>query len=83
MSESEQSEKTTVWVLIRWDAIENVPLAQQLTVKEILPTKAEADAEARRLNELVEQKERHVFPVQYFVKPGKYFTHGRNVQKKY
>ena len=79
MTSQDRPAKIVVWVVWRWTNWEELPIERRTTVKEILPTEEEADAEAARLNELAANRD----DTWYFVQPGRYYPDGRGVEKGY
>ena len=79
MSSHNRPAKIVVWVVWRWTDWAELLLQRRITVKEILPTKEEADSEAGRLNELVADRD----DTRYFVAPGRYYPDGRGVEQGY
>lgn len=78
VSESQLAKNQTVWAVVRYEAYERVGVEDQISIREVLPTSEEADAEAARLNQLkAEGKTR------YFVKGAKYFPEGRGAKADY
>ena len=75
-AEAELSDKVAVYAVLRFDLFlgENVPLPEIVTVKEIVPSPEEAEAEVRRLNASVDPAR-----VVYAWQPTRYFPSGRRV----
>jgi hypothetical protein len=67
--------KLEVYAVVRIDVFlgPDARLEEMVTVKEVLPTVAEAESEVGRLNALVEQRD-----VRYVVQPTRYYPSGRN-----
>ena len=65
------AEKLQVFAVMRWDS-EMSNSKDAFTVKEVLPTQVEAEAEVERLNKLNEPKGAH-----YFWQATRYFPGGR------
>lgn len=63
--------KVQVFAVIRIDSYISV-LQDSITIKEILPTQAEAEAEVQRLNKLNAEKDSR-----YFWQTTRYFPYGR------
>jgi hypothetical protein len=63
-------EKIQVYAVVRIDG--DYPVANAVTVKEILPTMEEASLEVQRLNKLNEEK-----GAKYFAQTTRYFPSGR------
>lgn len=79
-SESQLARKQPVFAVVRVDRFHSdaVALANRITIKEILPTIEEADAEVARLQRL-----RPSSDIEYFVAGGNWFPDGRGVQIEY
>ena len=70
--------KIAVWVVVRFNRDAETPdfIA---TVKEVLPSKEEAEREAARLNRLVSKKPH----IQYFAQPTRFYPEGRGTREAY
>ena len=79
-SHSQQARKQPVYAVVRMDhfAHGGVDISHRITIKEILPTAEEADAEVERLQALKPRDE-----VEYFVAGGNWFPDGRRVRADY
>lgn len=67
-------DRAEVYAVVRFDGFigQEVPPELALTIKEVLPTLEEAQREARRLNDLVTDKN-----IKYFVQATRWFPAGR------
>lgn len=75
--------KQTIWVVVRIDhygaPLDVERVEERISLREAVPTLEEAEAEARRLNELGKKKS----GVHYFAAPVAWFPEGRNVEIGY
>ncbi|MDP9068426.1 MAG: hypothetical protein M3N53_08815 [Actinomycetota bacterium] len=75
MSSRRYPEKVAVYAVIRYEA-DAKSLDFRVTVKEVLPTKEEAEREVERLNALTTDD-----AVTYFCQSSRYYPRGRGVLK--
>lgn len=77
-SDSQLAQKVEAFAVVRIDDYEGISLRERITIKEILPTIEEAEAEVARLNALPKRGN-----PEYFVAGSKWFPEGRGARADY